>query len=373
MISPSDQDRPFKQHLDYIDTVRGIAALCVMVYHFINWRYEDRLAAKIASIVFNGSDAVSFFFVLSGFALSYPYIVLNRPIDIKTFYINRIFRLWPAFFITVALNALNWNRYNLDFHSLKDLFVLNKTHFWEEALLLRTYAQYYTPGWTLVIELSISFFMPFMILLAKKSQQIVLWLLFAFLFIGGNMGGYYLFHFHFALGVLLSCFFYQLQQASFLQTRWYRYRYLIIGLSILLYSIRHLERIFPFGPTYTSIAKYVGIDFFHYTGLASCVFIAAILYSRKIQTILAHRFLRFFGKISYGIYLMHWLLVTDVFIYWNKLASYFPTARLAFFFIFFAYSGITILLATALHYAIELPFIRSGKRVTQRLKPTTYS
>ena len=47
--------------------------------------------------MFNGSDAVSFFFVLSGFVLSYKYLALGQPLDMKQFYTNRIFRLWPAF------------------------------------------------------------------------------------------------------------------------------------------------------------------------------------------------------------------------------------------------------------------------------------
>ena len=365
------QDQGTHDHLDYLDSVRGIAAIMVMVYHFINWKYESHIEAKLGSIIFNGSDAVSFFFVLSGFVLSYKYVVLRHSLDIGKFYVNRIFRLWPAFFITILLNALNWNRNDLGIHNLVNIFILNRAHFWEEALLLfKAHPMFYTPGWTLVIELAISLFVPFMIVLANKDKRIIYWLLFIFLLIGVNMGDWYMFHFHFALGVLLSCLFVQINSPEFKASKWYKFRYLILGISFVFYSIRHIDRIMPFGEVYNDFAKYTGVNFFHYTAIASFVFIAAILCSKKAQTILNHKFLQFFGKISYGIYLMHWLLVTDVFIYWDNLTAFFPGKKTAFAVIFTGYFIATILLATVLHYAIELPFIKLGKRIANRMKPS---
>ncbi len=86
-------------HFGYLDSARGIAAIIVMIYHFINWKFDKEIGIKIISIVFTGSDAVSFFFVLSGFVLSYKYINQNEPLDIRKYYISRLFRLWPAFFL----------------------------------------------------------------------------------------------------------------------------------------------------------------------------------------------------------------------------------------------------------------------------------
>ena len=91
-MSQTTSHKP-KEHLDYLDSARGIAALMVLFYHFINWKYDSHTLAKVGSIIANGSDAVSFFFVLSGFVLSYKYVVLRQPLDIKKFYFNRFFRL----------------------------------------------------------------------------------------------------------------------------------------------------------------------------------------------------------------------------------------------------------------------------------------
>ena len=51
------------ERLDYLDSARGIAALMVLFGHFISYGREDLLEGKIATMVFNGADAVSFFFL----------------------------------------------------------------------------------------------------------------------------------------------------------------------------------------------------------------------------------------------------------------------------------------------------------------------
>jgi peptidoglycan/LPS O-acetylase OafA/YrhL len=59
--------------LHYLDALRGIASLMVVVYHFIGWRWENNPEFHWGAMLFNGSDAVSFFFVLSGLGLAFPY------------------------------------------------------------------------------------------------------------------------------------------------------------------------------------------------------------------------------------------------------------------------------------------------------------
>ena len=362
---PAKETQPAREHLDYLDSVRGIAAIMVMVSHFINWKFEGSMKAKVAALVFSGSDTVSFFFVLSGFVLSYKYLVRGASLDIRNFYISRVFRLWPAFFVIVLLCALNAIRYDLGFQNLVNVFLLDRTGFWEEAILIRSHPKYYGPGWTLAIELVMSFAVPFFILIAKKGPRTMYWLLAALLLIGGNT-----FAFHFALGVLLSCIFTQVQEVSFRQTAWYRYHYLILAVSVVLFSLQELVRIFPLSHTYTGIADYLGITLYHYSGLASFVFIVAILCSNMAKKMLRYPLLRFFGKISYGMYLVHWMLAEDIYFYWNRLIVFFPDTAAAFMTLFIVYFLLSVLLATILHYAIELPFIRIGKRITDRMKPS---
>jgi peptidoglycan/LPS O-acetylase OafA/YrhL len=356
-------------HFGYLDAARGIAAIMVMVGHFANWTYSDTMRAKVASVIFNGSDAVSFFFVLSGFVLSYKYINSGASLDVRQYYVNRLFRLWPAFFIAVFINALAvLARTGIDFHSFTDMFLFNKSIFWEEAILFWARPNYFGPGWTLTTELALSFFLPFAIVLAKKDIRLVACLAFVFFLFGTTQGCG--FHAHFMLGVLASTQYKKITSSSFKQTSWHRYRYLLLAIAIVLFTLRQVVRISPLGSTLVYLSGYTGISFFQYSGAASMIFLVFLLQSATWQRLLSNKFMLFLGKISYGIYLMHWVFVTNIFFYWKQLYPLFPNYATAFLTLFLLYVIITIITATILHYMIELPLMRMGKRITRKMAPS---
>jgi len=358
-----------KEHLDYLDSARGIAAVMVIVCHYSGWQYGDSTGNKLAGLVFNGVDAVSFFFVLSGFVLSYKYIVLGHALDIRKFLINRVFRLWPAFFVTIIITTLSaLYRSGINLTSLTETFIFNKTQFWEEALIFWSVQKYYHPGWTLVIELGASFFLPFVIALAKKDIRYIYWMLLVTLLFGRTVGfGFLLL---FIWGVLISCLFFKITDDSFKQTKWYKYRHLILLVALVLFSSRQLDRLSPLGPSFIYVTNYLGIGFYDYSGLASFVFIAAMISSDLLKKILRLKSLLFLGKICYGIYLMHWVLNDNIFFFKAQIMQHFSSTLSAYLIVFVFYSAGTIILATLIHYTIEQPFIRMGKRITDKMKPS---
>jgi len=69
------------------------------------WRINDYHFIK-KDIFGNGNLGVNFFFVLSGFLITYLLIEekkLNGQIDIKKFWIRRILRIWPLFYLCVII------------------------------------------------------------------------------------------------------------------------------------------------------------------------------------------------------------------------------------------------------------------------------
>ena len=74
---PNSNINNTEQHLKYLDSARGIAALMVFISHYTGYVYNFQNPRNIGiyCLLFNGNDAVSFFFVLSGFVLSYKYII----------------------------------------------------------------------------------------------------------------------------------------------------------------------------------------------------------------------------------------------------------------------------------------------------------
>ncbi len=183
----SATDSNTEHHLKYLDSARGIASLMVFGCHFLSRNFQEKMNMHYFFFVVNGQEAVNFFFVLSGFVLSYKYIVRNKSMDIVPFYVSRFFRLFPGFFLIVLASALFQYRNELWLHFFKDLFVYNKYEFWEEAFLLRFHNKFYGPGWTLTFEMAGSFLMPFFIALALKDRRLVTYMIAVTLIIGNNL------------------------------------------------------------------------------------------------------------------------------------------------------------------------------------------
>ena len=366
---PSSLNHPSEKHIGYLDSARGIASLMVFVMHFFERKYIGRPINNYLSMIFNGRDAVSFFFVLSGFVLSYKYIVLKKPLDLKKFYISRFFRLWPAFFVTLIINCLYaFYQHNVPWtaHKLVEIFILNRDNFWEEAFLIRFHNIYYGAGWTLTIEMVGSFLLPFFILSAIKNKQLVYYLIFIFAFIVGQ--NYYS-SLHFLLGVLISCYYFDINQASFRQRKWFKYRYLILLIAIAIWPIRYYDALSPFGHTYKYLAEYFGIDFFYYTAISSAVFLVIIIHYGSVQKFLGNKLLIFIGKLSYSIYLVHLFAINIIYDCVEK-AIPSKNPNIVVISMIVGYIILTFTLAALMHYFVEIPFMSIGKRIASKMKPS---
>jgi peptidoglycan/LPS O-acetylase OafA/YrhL len=80
-----------KQHFEILDGLRGIAALAVVTFHFMEWVYTD--ASK--NFIGHGFLAVDFFFCLSGFVIGYAYDDRIAKTGVLQFFKLRVIRLHP--------------------------------------------------------------------------------------------------------------------------------------------------------------------------------------------------------------------------------------------------------------------------------------
>ncbi len=80
-----------KQHFEILDGLRGIAALAVVTFHFMEWAYAD----YSKNFIGHGFLAVDFFFCLSGFVIGYAYDDRIAKMGILEFFKSRIIRLHP--------------------------------------------------------------------------------------------------------------------------------------------------------------------------------------------------------------------------------------------------------------------------------------
>lgn len=91
-----------KKHFEILDGLRGIAALSVVAFHFMEMAiadYKDNFMA-------HGFLAVDFFFCLSGFVIAYAYDDRIGKMGVTEFFKSRIIRLHPLVVLGSVLGLL---------------------------------------------------------------------------------------------------------------------------------------------------------------------------------------------------------------------------------------------------------------------------
>ena len=96
-------DRPKLNHgrLTELDALRGIGALCVLIFHY-STRFHE-LFPQAAHVPFSfpgGNYRVLLFFTISGFAI---FFTLDRIGTVADFMVNRFARLYPAYLVAMLL------------------------------------------------------------------------------------------------------------------------------------------------------------------------------------------------------------------------------------------------------------------------------
>jgi len=156
---------PARTALPGLDGLRFCAAALVFVYHVEGFKRTqdwisplgDYLAPRLA-----GREGVRLFFVLSGFLITYLLLIEHRAtsrINIPRFYLRRVLRIWPLYYLIVALSffvlphVIHFSNYNEllkpDFGKKLLLYLAllpNLTLYWYPAVL------YASQAWSIGIE-----------------------------------------------------------------------------------------------------------------------------------------------------------------------------------------------------------------------------
>lgn len=95
-------------YFDNLDALRFLCFLLVFLYHSfyteLDFLKENSIYRAVQELFKNGMIGVNFFFVLSGFLITYLLIIEkieNGKINILSFYYRRILRIWPLYFFCV--------------------------------------------------------------------------------------------------------------------------------------------------------------------------------------------------------------------------------------------------------------------------------
>jgi peptidoglycan/LPS O-acetylase OafA/YrhL len=150
-----------KPHYPVLDGLRGIAALMVVIFHV----FEAFITTRYDQIMNHGYLAVDFFFLLSGFVIGYAYDDRWSSMSVKEFFKIRLVRLQPMVIIGMIVGAICFY-----FQSSAFFPLIAPTPIWQVILIMligftmipvppsmdiRGWAEMYPlngPGWSLFFE-----------------------------------------------------------------------------------------------------------------------------------------------------------------------------------------------------------------------------
>lgn len=113
---------PKKERIESLDWLRGLLAVAVMIFHLGQWYIQEAPSSSFIGKV--EVYAVPGFFVLSGLSMAVVYNAYIKNFRTSvSFFLKRIFRIWPLFAVIVLLTA--W--YYRDAYWHADLIFLNVT------------------------------------------------------------------------------------------------------------------------------------------------------------------------------------------------------------------------------------------------------
>ena len=99
-----------KPHYELLDGLRGVAALLVLVYHiFEGFAFAESVNGEGSGLITtlnHGHIAVDFFFILSGFVISYAYDERWGRMTIGGFFKRRLIRLQPMIVLGAVIGAV---------------------------------------------------------------------------------------------------------------------------------------------------------------------------------------------------------------------------------------------------------------------------
>jgi peptidoglycan/LPS O-acetylase OafA/YrhL len=335
-----------------LDALRGLAALAVSFQHVFLLTGAAGAVLAVAALtplntLFDGTRAVLFFFVLSGFVLAVPFF--RGGVSPTGFVAKRAARIYPAYWfaliVSIGIYSLSANPH-LTLYSVANF----------ASLLTEDTAQSYNVVfWSLVQEMRLSILFPLLILPVVKlpwrwvligSLPLIVAGFFGEEFPGGPIIGLFstvFYAFFFVLGALAAKHIDQLVVAA--QGLSSRRAALWLGVAVLVYGA------LPNDGVAVPVEKAV-------VGVSCVAIMVLALGWQGFSGFLLFPALQFVGRISYSYYLLH-LPVSKVvpFLLPGQVSLVTPVVVIA---------G-SLLVAWGSYRWIEVPSIRLGHRLYARI------
>lgn len=174
------------QYLKGLNPLRFFAALLVLAAHAQQNLSSLGIPHIRWGIFYLGADAVHFFFALSGFLLTYLAISecdKTGTLNIKRFFIKRILRIWPLYYLCVLLGCTVLLATNFTAGHFTGAISVKQALPYYLFFLPNYVASLSTQGigalyglWSIGVEEQFYLFFPFLMLLVIKSRRPLLFI-----------------------------------------------------------------------------------------------------------------------------------------------------------------------------------------------------
>jgi peptidoglycan/LPS O-acetylase OafA/YrhL len=364
-----------KPKLQTLESLRGIAAICVVYFHS-----EFTTGKEIFSFRTNSEIWVDFFFILSGFVMGYAYFnkIDKQQISFKKFIALRFGRLVPLNtfilicwipYVLLKYYAYNHNYITSDPSHNYNFFTFFSNLFLVQSFNIHNDATWNGPSWSISTEFYTYIFLFAVMSLSRKSTP-----KYALLFTGITIAAFILLMF-FAKQDFFSTFEFGIFRCI---------GGFFLGLLVYFSFLKFKEKtpVFLTSQTRINISEFSLLlltvffvsniregNFYIFTLLiifATTILVFSLQHKGFISQLLLTKPLLFLGKISYSIYLTHALVLlvfTKFSSHYLHLPNYY-NQEIERNFIFFRYADVLnililfiVILASKLTYKyIEMPY-----------------
>lgn len=352
-----------KYYFPQLDSIRGLSFLAVYFFHAFHPDFSAGLIGRMLQFIYNSLTlSIDVFFILSSFLLTWLGISEYRTkgnFSFINYFTRRALRIWPLYFLLMIFSFVLVPYVANRFHTPVTLPPAYYYVFFISNFYLESHVYFLRFLWTLAVEEQFYLLWGFCLLVLQKrivpTAFILLALSIGYTVYAMNNGLDHYFHtlvylFDFAIGILAAWLLHNEHRvASYFRRSGKAGSALILtALPVLFILLFILLEICP-----ASAAPWIDLTgrylFITYTGL---FIIEQMVNDKTILRLGASRFLVYTGKISYGLYCFHGIVLTFGLLLLEKAGIGMPAVVRVFVFL-----GVNYLVSAISYRFIESPFL----------------
>lgn len=355
-------------HFEGLNSIRAIAALSVIASHVFQ-AFEFFNLPKSGGLI-SADQGVTMFFTLSGFLITYLLLVEKKnsdSISIKKFYLRRILRIWPLYYLYIFLVLISLFVFQGYYYIYTHIFWLPFYLFLAGNVpyILQAMGDTGFPlighYWSLGVEEQFYLVWPWIV---SKRINLVRWLtIFIGVFIGLKIIAWFYYRssgntiplYSFSITRFDSMAFGALGAVILFDKEKYKKIFRII-FSISMQIIIILSLILWLLNKFNFMGSLMNPELF---SLVTIILILNITSNQRCYIKLNYRVLDFLGKISYGIYVYHVLII---FFLERLLRDFAAGYYFKVVIIFISVYGLTIIISFLSYKFFEKPILNFKRK-----------